>query len=78
MWIRNEIFRYGFFGSSIKLTHIRGNNKIEALATIICATAWQTMKVKIGQHCFIDVSLQHPSPDRPFRTALLTHRFPQL
>ena len=75
VWIRNEIFRFGFFGSIIKLTHMRGNNKIEALTTIICATAWQTMKANIGQHCFIDVSLQHPSADGPLRRTLLTHRF---
>ena len=54
---------------------MRRNNKIEALTTIICATAWQTVKANIGQHCFIDVSLQHPSADGPFRSALLTHRF---
>ena len=39
VWSSNEIFRFGFFGSIIKLTDMRGNNKIEALATIICATA---------------------------------------
>ena len=75
MWIRNEIFRFGFFGSIIKLTHMRGNHKIEALATIICVTARQTVKAKIGQPCFIDVSLQHPSADGTFRRALLTHNF---
>ena len=75
MWIRNKIFRFGLFGSITKLTHMRGNSKIEALATIICVTAWQTVKAKIGQPCFIDVSLQHPSPDRTFRRASLTHNF---
>ena len=39
VWSSNEIFRFGFFGSIINLTDMRGNNKIEALATIICATA---------------------------------------
>ena len=75
VWSRNEIFRFGFFGSIIKLTHMRGNNKIEALTTIIFATTWQTMKANIGQQCFIDVSLQHPSADGPFKRALLTYRF---
>ena len=73
--IRNEIFRFGFFGSIIKLTHMRGNHKIEALATVICVTARQTVKAKIGQPCFIDVSLQHPSADGPFRRALVPLRF---
>ena len=39
VWIRNEIFRLGFFGSIIKLTHMRRHHKIEALATDICAAA---------------------------------------
>ena len=75
VWIRNEIFRLGFFGSIIKLTHMRRHHKIQALATDICAAAWQTVKSNIGQRCFIDVSLQHPSADGPFRWALLGHRF---
>ena len=32
------------------------------------------MKGNISQHCFIDVSLQHPSADGPFRRALLTQK----
>ena len=75
VWIRNEIFRLGFFGSIIKLTHMRRHHKIQALATDICAAAWQTVKSNIGQRCFIDVSLQHPSADGPFRWALLRQRF---
>ena len=71
----NEIFRCGFFGSITELTHMRRHHKIEALATDICAAAWQAVKSNIGQRCFIDVLLQHPSADRPFRTALLSHRF---
>ena len=75
VWITNEIFRLGFFCSSIQLTHARGYHIIEALATVICATGQPTRKTDVGQHCFIDVSLQHPPADRPFRWALLGHRF---
>ena len=75
IWIKNEIFRFGFFGSIIQLTHAWGYHKIEALATVICATDQPTRKTDIGRHCFIDVSLQHPSADGPFRGALLSHRF---
>ena len=75
VWIRIKIFRFGFFGSIIKLTHMRRHHKIEALATVICAADQPTMKTNMGQHCFIDVSLQHPSADGPFRWALLSHSF---
>ena len=75
VWIRNEIFRFGFSGSIIEFTHMRRHHKIEALATVIGTAAWQTVKANIGQYCFVDVSLQHPSTDGPFRWALLSHRF---
>ena len=73
--IRNEIFRLGFFGSIIELTHMGGHHKIEALTTIIFAAAWQAVKANVGQYCFVNVPMQHPSADGPFRWALLSHRF---
>ena len=75
VWITNEIFRFGFFGSIIQLTHTRRFHKIKALATVICAADQPTRKTDISQHSFIDVSLQHPSVDGPFRRALLSYSF---
>ena len=75
VWIRNEIFRFGFSSSIIEFTHMRRHHKIEALATVICTAAWQTVKANIGLYCFVDVSLQHPSTDGPLRWALLSRRF---
>ena len=74
VWITKETFRLNFFGSIIKLTHIR-HHKIEALEMVLCTEDQPTMKANIGQHCFIDVSLQHSYADRPFRWAWLSHRF---
>ena len=74
VWVTKETFRLNFFGSIIKLTHIR-HHKIEALEMVLCTADQPTMKANIGQHCFIHVSLQHSSADGPFRWAWLSHRF---
>jgi len=37
------------------------HDKVKALATIICTADHQATEANIDQHCFVDVSLQHPS-----------------
>ena len=38
IWVRNKILRSGFFGSNTELTHVKGDNPVETLASVVLTT----------------------------------------
>ena len=70
--VRNEIFRFGFLGAVVQLTHVLGNDVIKALASdVITAGLNAFRRVK----CFYrlkDVSLERQAEGGIFPFALLS------
>lgn len=62
--VLNKVVGFRFLGAIIKLAHMKRDDEIKILASIVCTTSNQAGMRKLYRHCLVDMSLQHPAKDR--------------
>ena len=70
--VRNEIFRSGFLGAVVQLTHVLRNDVIEALASDVLIAGLNALRRGCCFYRLKDVFLERQTEDGIFPLALLS------